>query len=58
MAAASSEIIHCKEFDYIVINDRFEAALADLVAIISNKRLECAHQMQKYAALIDDLIKT
>ena len=58
MAAASSEIIHCKEFDYIVINDRFEAALADLVAIIGSKRLERAHQMQKHAALIDDLIKT
>jgi len=58
MAAASSEIIHCKEFDYIVINDRFESALADLASIISSKRLERAHQMQKYAALIDDLIKT
>lgn len=58
MAAASSEIIHCKEFDYIVINDRFEGALANLVSIISSKRLERVHQMQKYAALIDDLIKT
>lgn len=58
MALASQEIIHCKEFDYIVINDRFEAALADLVAIIGSKRLERTHQMQKHAALIDDLIKT
>jgi len=58
MALASQEIIHCKEFDYIVINDRFEGALADLASIINSKRLERAHQMQKHAALIDDLIKT
>lgn len=58
MNMASSEISHCKEFDYIVINDKFEAALADLVAIISSKRLERAHQMPKHAALINDLIKT
>lgn len=56
MSGASSEIFHCKEFDYIVINDKFESALEDLKAIIHSKRLQCEHQMKKYATLIKELI--
>ena len=35
MAAAVSEMSHYKEFDHVVVNDDFDAALADLEAIIS-----------------------
>jgi guanylate kinase len=37
MRAAVSEMEHCKEFDYQVVNDDFAAALADLKAIISGE---------------------
>lgn len=37
MAAAVSEISHYKEFDHVVVNDDFEAALADLTAIFTGK---------------------
>jgi guanylate kinase len=35
MRDAVSEMRHYKEFDHVVVNDDFEAALADLKAIIS-----------------------
>ena len=57
MAAASSEISHCKEFDYIVINDKFEIALEDLKSIINSKRLQYEHQMKKHDMLIEELLK-
>src|SRR3989344_6098216 len=37
MAAAVSEMSHYREFDYAVVNDDFEAALADLEAIVTRK---------------------
>lgn len=57
LAAASSEIAHCKEFDYIVINDKFEGALEDLKAIVYSKRLQYEHQIKKYDMLIAELLK-
>jgi guanylate kinase len=57
LAIASSEIAHCREFDYIVINDKFENALEDLKAIIHSKRLQYEHQIKKHAMLIRELLK-
>lgn len=37
MAAAVSEMRHFREFDHVVVNDDFEAALADLMAIVTGK---------------------
>jgi guanylate kinase len=34
MSAAVDEMSHCREFDYLVVNDDFEAALADIKAIV------------------------
>jgi guanylate kinase len=34
LADASADMSHCREFDYIVVNDRFEQAVAELLAII------------------------
>ncbi|EKE01977.1 MAG: Guanylate kinase [uncultured bacterium] len=56
LAAAGSEISHCKEFDYIVINDKFESALEDLKAIVCGKRLQCEHQIKKHDMLIKELL--
>ena len=55
LAAASSEIIHCTEFDYIIINDNFNNALQDLKSIIQSKRLLSKKQSIKYKTLIHDL---
>ncbi len=37
MAQATAEMSHYHEYDQVVVNDDFEAALADLVAIISGR---------------------
>jgi guanylate kinase len=39
LAAASSEIKHAQDFDYIVVNDRLDLALNDLVSIVKTQRL-------------------
>ena len=56
LAKAGSEISHYKEFDYIVINDKFEDALADLQAIVRSQRLGLKYQSKKYDILIKELI--
>lgn len=56
LAAASDEIAHYQDFDYLVINDSFERALADIVAIIRSKRLTTTYQHKVYGQLIRDLL--
>lgn len=34
MSAAVDEMSHCREFDHLVVNDAFDAALADIKAIL------------------------
>ena len=46
---------HVVEFDYVTINDNFEVALQDLMAIIRASRLESQSQLKRYAALIQKL---
>ncbi|HET6431198.1 guanylate kinase [Dyella sp.] len=50
------EIAHAHEFDYIVVNDRFEDALADLRAIVRAVRLRSALQWARHETLIADLL--
>ncbi|MBL4584471.1 MAG: guanylate kinase [Pseudomonadales bacterium] len=56
MAASVDEISHYLEFDYIVVNDDFSAALAELQAIFVSKRLEFAGQNQRLSAMIEGLL--
>jgi guanylate kinase len=66
MAEAHSEIAHHDEYDYLVINQDFEQALADLTAIFVDARagapgarsrtLVRAAQEARHAALIADLL--
>jgi guanylate kinase len=51
------EISHASDFDYIVVNDEFADALADLRAIVTSRRLRKEAQCVRHAALIDDLLK-
>lgn len=55
VAAAREEMSHVVEFDYVTINDNFDVALQDLMAIIRTCRLETYAQMQRYAALVKKL---
>lgn len=51
-----SEIAHAHEFDYILVNDVFEQALADLQAIVRAVRLRSSLQWQRHEGLIADLL--
>ncbi|MBK1694094.1 guanylate kinase [Chromatium weissei] len=44
MAQAYSELTHYVEYDYVVINDEFDAALNALTAIVNAERLRLARQ--------------
>jgi guanylate kinase len=56
LAAARSEMSHVGEFDYVTINDEFEQALHDLMAIVRTQRLKCDKQLVRHAELIKGLI--
>ena len=53
MAAASSELSHAHEFEYIIINQEFSVALQHLEQIISSSRLRYARQAIMNPALFD-----
>lgn len=56
MAEAKSESSHFAEADFLVINDDFDGALADLMAIFRAQRLKLAKQRIKHADLLRDLL--
>jgi len=49
MASAREEISHVLEFEYIIVNERFEAALTDLVSIVRAARVSRAQQSIRLA---------
>lgn len=57
MAEAVSEMSHYNEFDYIIINDKFDDALDDLKVIVRSRRLERSYQQQKLAPLLAHLLE-
>lgn len=56
IAAAREEMSHVAEFDYVTINDIFEVALHDLLAIIRAQRLKREVQLRDHAALLETLL--
>ncbi|BAJ04047.1 guanylate kinase [Shewanella violacea] len=56
MAQAASEISHYNEYDFIIINDDFDTALADLVAIIRSQRLTDTGQIHAHNDMIQGLL--
>jgi guanylate kinase len=56
MAKAVHEMSHYAEADYLVINDKFEQALADLQAILRTTQLRLVVQKQRNQALLDELL--
>ncbi len=57
MQDAVSEISHYTEYQYLIINDDFNAALDDLVSIVRSKRLALDHQQQRSLKLIEGLLR-
>jgi guanylate kinase len=55
LAAARDDVTHCLEYDYLVVNDQFETALADLLAIARARRLDIHAQTRRQADLLLDL---
>ncbi len=56
MRDAENEISHYVEFDYLIVNDDFDAALASLVAIISARRHSIIVQEDAQASLLKTLL--
>jgi guanylate kinase len=54
MASARDEISHVLEFEYIIVNEQFEAALSDLMAVVRGARVSRAQQAVRFASLIDE----
>lgn len=52
LAAAREDLRHVHKADYVIINEDFEVALADLQAIVRSLRLTAARQIKRYAQLI------
>jgi guanylate kinase len=57
MAKARSEIAHWEEFDFVVINDDFDAALADLHAIIRERNPVRRDLSDRIAPLLAELLE-
>ena len=56
LEAAREEMRHCADFDYVIINQDFAAAIDDLAAIVRASRLRAAPQQTRHAGLIASLL--
>jgi guanylate kinase len=56
MRDARSELSHFGEYDYLVVNDDFDQALADLRAIIGAERLRLARQQARLGAALEAML--
>jgi guanylate kinase len=56
LEGSREEIRHALEFDYVIVNDRFEQALDELTAIVRGQRLRRAVQSERLKTLIEALL--
>jgi guanylate kinase len=56
-AGAREEIAHCRDFDYWIVNDRFDTALADLRAVVNAQRLRRSGQSLRHTELLAALLQ-
>jgi guanylate kinase len=55
LLAAGAEISHAAEFDYVIINERFDHALGDLAAVVTATRLRYGSQSARHRQLFAQL---
>lgn len=58
MRDARAEISHWDEFDFLIINDNFDSALADLQSIIRSGKPERAKQEKQNREILAELLET
>ncbi len=56
MANAREEMSHHAEFDFVIVNEEFEVAVAEMCAIFLASRLRRGLQVQRHAGLIEALL--
>jgi guanylate kinase len=56
MQRAHSELAHYAEFDYLIVNDDFYCAVAELKSIVVAHRLRMARQIEKQGKLLSFLL--
>jgi guanylate kinase len=56
MTKAVSEISHYHEFDFVVVNDDFAAALSELDSIVTTRRLRKEKQIIRHQQLFENLL--
>ena len=54
MASAREDVSHVLEFEYIIVNESFEAALSDLISVVHATRVSRAQQAVRLASLLDE----
>ncbi len=57
MSEAKKESLHYQEYDYLLINDEFNSTLRQLNSIILARRCRTKAQVEKYQALISNLLE-
>ena len=57
MQQASEEMSHYNEYKYLIINDDFDEAVAELQAIIKAEHLQLAEQVSRYEKQVQTLLK-
>ncbi len=58
IASAGREMSHYPDFDYLVVNERFEDALGELEAIVRAERARTRARARRMAAFLDRLAST
>ena len=56
IAAARAEISHVTEFNYVIINDKFDQAVQDLISIVRARRLLADNQLARHSELIKRML--
>ena len=54
LASAREDVSHVLEFEYIIVNDRFEQALEEILSVVRAARVSRARQSIRLAKLIDE----
>jgi len=56
MGGARRELSHYRDFDYLVVNERFEEALCDLEAIVRAERARTEARARRLSDILDRLL--
>ncbi len=57
LAAAREEMSHYHEFDYVIVNEIFDTAVAEMCSIFTASRLRRDAQAKRHAGMIEGLLR-